>query len=129
MKKFFLICAVLTLAGCQAIGQLGGTKIPSQQDIYLLEAGYDAAFLVPLHEYAALPRCAAGQKLTVKALCYDKAILIKLAKVDDDIRVSLNNLKAFQILHPGDIGLSGLYNSASSAIQIAEDLASANSIR
>jgi len=126
MKRIALIVlASVSLAGCAALT----AQAPSLKTVYEMRASYDAVFLAPAANYRKLPLCATGVKSSLKALCADTVVIKKLQVADLQVETALDNLEAFSRAHPGDLGVTGLYDAATLAISEAEQIATAAGIK
>lgn len=123
LSLFLGLATSMGLSACAAltnIENLGNTPVPSLKTIYEARAAYDAAFLAPARAYKNLPRCAAGVVFTIKAPCSSAAIIVKLQQVDKIAEADLDGVEAYARAHPGDAGITTLYNAAITAVAQAE---------
>ncbi len=96
MRLFLTLAAALFLANCSAAAQrleaiTGATITQSQVDT--ARNGYDAAVLAPLHRYALLPKCKAGQTFLVNN-CHDAAWLKQIRGVDRTVGRDFDSVQA-----------------------------------
>ncbi|HUC63444.1 MAG TPA: hypothetical protein VMF53_15970 [Alphaproteobacteria bacterium] len=61
-----------------------------QQTVFDMRAAYDAAVLVPMTHYAALPTCATGVSATAAAPCKSASVLASLVKADTSAKAALD---------------------------------------
>ncbi len=116
MKKFALL-GLLMLAGCMS------TPNPvSENNIYVIRAGYDAVVLPWLAAYVQLPRCAAGTTISVRNVCSEVAIIRKAQKADRNVELALDKAEAFVVAHP-TLNASALISAATAAIATAKQIA------
>lgn len=118
-----IVVAVSFLAGCQS------TKNPvSQKNIFEVEAGYDATFLVPASAYSRLPLCAAGTTISASNVCASKSVLGKLQQADRNVQASFTAARNYVTAHP-TLDASAYLTAAILAVSAAEALAVQNNIR
>ena len=61
-------------------------------------------------------------------ICRDPAVTKKLIPAVRSLRVARNNLQAFLVQHPGQLGPQGLYDALSAAVSTLQSIITTNSI-
>jgi hypothetical protein len=124
MRKFQLAAAAalvaLSLGACQSIQAIQGFTV-TQGQLDAAQNTYDGTVLAPLHKYAALKACPAGQKFSLTAPCHESALL-KQIRAGDKVAAKAFSDTQDMITSGNNTGAVAAYKSLQTAVQTVQGL-------
>lgn len=125
MFKFLLGTAILG-ALVLATGCASATN-SSTKAVYDARVAYDAAVLIPIEHYTALPFCNAAPAIVV---CKTAEVQAQLLKADATAKLAMDTAEAF-VLNPANAQLdaTSVMNAATSAVAAATAVVSSYNLK
>jgi hypothetical protein len=121
MKRILLVISfAFSLGGCATVQAINGFSV-TQGQLDAAESVYDGTVLAPLHKYAALKACTAGQTFTPANPCHDK-VLLKRLRAGDKVAVKAMSDTQAAITSGDNTGAVAAYNTMKTAIDAAQSL-------
>ncbi len=121
-----LLVVPVGLAGCATVSKIeaaANAQNPAGlKQVYSLRATYTATFLNFATAYRSLGICPAGVQFSVQRPCAERAIVLKLQAVDAAAKIAMDNAEAFARKYPNQLGTSGLYDAAVTAVSTASQV-------
>lgn len=123
----FMVAGALGIASALGLAACAAPTTP-QATVFDMRAAYDAAVLVPMVHYTALPACSATAPATLAAPCKNPAVVAQLIKADTSAEAAFDAAENLVRTNP-TLDATSAIAAVTAAVNVAETIVSTYNIK